>query len=361
MKVLIVTHYFQPHVGGIEIVAYNQAKELVKQGHEVTIVSSKIGDEKEREIIDGIKIIRVKAWNFFEKKFGIPYPVFSLRLIKVLNDEVKKAEVINLHGHVYFSSVIGAHICKKLEKSFVLTQHNNYIYYKNPIFNFMEFVVDKILGKYVLSSAKEIIVISNQTKQYVQSIIKKSKKISIIYNGIDLEKFKSLKNIKQKNNVILFTGRFIDWKGIKELINIAKQLSQYEFWFAGQGHLVNLINLPNTKNLGYKTQDELVRLYNKATICVFPSWHEPFGLVGLEAMSCGKSVIATPLGFSEYIENGKDGIIIPAKDEKALKNAIVDLIRNPKKRKTIEKNARKKALNYSWDKNVRRLLEVYRR
>ena len=55
MKILIVTHYFEPHIGGIEIVAYNQAKELVKKGHEVTIVTSKLNREKAVEQKEGIR------------------------------------------------------------------------------------------------------------------------------------------------------------------------------------------------------------------------------------------------------------------------------------------------------------------
>jgi len=77
-------------------------------------------------------------------------------------------------------------------------------------------------------------------------------------------------------------------------------------------------------------------------------------------MACGKAVIATPLGFSEYIENGKDGIIIPAKDEKSLKDAIVDLMTNEKKRKMLEKNARKKALKYSWDNVAKQYMRVFK-
>ena len=95
-------------------------------------------------------------------------------------------------------------------------------------------------------------------------------------------------------------------------------------------------------------------------ICVLPSYYESFGITGLEAIACQRAVIATPLGFSEYIENGKDGIIIPAKDEGALKNAIVDLMTNEKKRKKLEKNARKKALKYSWDKVAKKYLEIYK-
>lgn len=71
MKIFIVPHYFLPHTGGIEFVAYNQARELVKQGYEVTIVGSKIGDEPKEEIMDGIKIRRSRVWNFFERKYGM--------------------------------------------------------------------------------------------------------------------------------------------------------------------------------------------------------------------------------------------------------------------------------------------------
>jgi glycosyltransferase involved in cell wall biosynthesis len=74
-----------------------------------------------------------------------------------------------------------------------------------------------------------------------------------------------------------------------------------------------------------------------------------------------EAVIATPLGFSEYIENGKDGIIIPAKDEKALKNAIVDLMTMKIRERCFEENARKKAIKYSWDKIAKKYLLYLRR
>ena len=86
MKILIITHYFEPHIGGIEIVAYNQAKELVKKGHEVTIVTSKLDREKAVEQKEGIRIVRVPAWNLFENKFDVPYPIFSPRLISTINE-----------------------------------------------------------------------------------------------------------------------------------------------------------------------------------------------------------------------------------------------------------------------------------
>lgn len=217
--------------------------------------------------------------------------------------------------------------------------------------------INKFFMRYALQKSDRIISVSkNQIKGLSDKYIKK---MFIIPNGVDLNKFSPIAKINQKKNVVLFIGRIIKEKGIKEILSIAKQLPQYEFWFAGKGDLSKEINLPNTKYLGEKNSEELVNLYNKATICILPSYHEGFSNVGLETIACGRAFICTP-DFSEYIENGKDGIIIPAKDENALKNAIIDLMTNEKKRKMIEKNARKKALQYSWDNVAKQYMKVFK-
>src|SRR5260221_12620701 len=101
MKILIVTHYFKPHIGGIEIVAYNQAKELGRKSHKVTIVTSQIGDEPIKEITNGVVIKRVRAWNFLENRFRIPYPIPSPILISIFLKEIKKADIIHIHDVFY--------------------------------------------------------------------------------------------------------------------------------------------------------------------------------------------------------------------------------------------------------------------
>jgi len=219
-------------------------------------------------------------------------------------------------------------------------------------------VIDRLCLKKALEKSSAITSLSSWQIQNLPE--KYKKKTVVIPNGVDSKVFKPLKNIKQRKNIILFTGRFIDIKGIREILVVAKQLPQYEFWFVGQGPLSDEIKGKNVKNLGFKSTEELVKLYNQATICILPSHREAFGNVGLEAMSCGKGVIVTPLGFSEYVENGKDGIIIPSKNEKALKEAILKLMKNKKLRKKLGENARKKALRYSWDKVAKKYLKVFK-
>ncbi len=295
-----------------------------------------------------VNIIKVGA--YFDKSIFIK-PFYFLKL---LNKSKKVIKEINLNVLILFlsHSLVVYYLLDKKLKTIVSLRGEE-------IYNFINKFKphNRFFMRNALKYSNRILSVSNKQINNLKEEYKK--KTGVISNGVDSKKFKPLTNIKQKKDVILFVGRIKKEKGIIEIINVAKQLPQYKFWFAGQGELANLINLPNTKNLGFKTTEELVKLYNQATICILPSYHEGFSNVGLETISCGRALICTP-DFSEYIENGKDGIIIPSKDENALKNAIVDLMTNKKKRKMLEKNARKKALKYSWDKIAEQYLKVFK-
>lgn len=276
-----------------------------------------------------------------------------LKLMKSFNRIISKEEPDVLFSMLDVSFFISKNIPKRYKFPVVVNlrgeEINNFINGKKNITRFFLKKMLKMSPKIISVSNNQIINLNEEYK----------KKAVVITNGVDLNKFKPIAKIKQKKNIVLFVGRIIRDKGIGEILSVAKQLTQYEFWFAGKGDLSNEINLSNTKYLGEKNSDELVKLYNQATICVLPSYHEGFSNVGLETIACGRSLICTP-DFSEYIENGKDGIIIPAKDEKSLKDAIVDLMTNEKKRKMLEKNARKKALKYSWDNVAKQYMRVFK-
>jgi len=166
----------------------------------------------------------------------------------------------------------------------------------------------------------------------------------VIPNGVDTKIFRPL-GTSTSRNVILFVGRFIEEKGISDLMKVARALPEYEFLLAGKGPL-EIPALPNVKNLGF--HENTVPLYAAASVCVFPSLRENFPLVGLEAMACGKAVVATKGGFSEYIENGRDGILLESHDVQALVNSIRYLMEDETTRRRFERNARSKAAQYDW-------------
>lgn len=267
----------------------------------------------------------------------------------------EKLDLMNIH---MFVSPIYFNALKRFNVPYVITLHGNEIRSFIDSKSFVYNILFRPINKSILNKSLSLISVGNWQVAGLSKTLKE--KTRIIYNGVDSKIFKPFK-IKSEKNVVMFAGRYIDIKGIKELVNVAKQLPQYEFWFAGQGPLAHLIKGRNVKNLGFKTSKELAKLYNQSTICVFPSHREGFGLVGLEAMACEKPVIATPLGFSEYIENGKDGMIIPTKNEKALKDAIIKLVENQKLRERLGKAARKKAERYSWNKVAKQYMKVFKK
>ena len=171
---------------------------------------------------------------------------------------------------------------------------------------------------------------------------------------IDAEIFKD-KNYRREKKVVLFVGRLIEEKGILGIIEIASKLIDIEFWFVGDGPLKNRINGKNIKYLGTKNQEELVELYNKATIFVLNSyssknskWEEWFGISLIEAMSCGLPVVSTDcIGPKEIIKNGINGFLIPQKNNDLLKDKIFELIKNKKLRERFRINGKESVKEYN--------------
>ena len=382
MKVLILTHYFQPHIGGIEIVVYNHAKEIVKRGHQVTIMASKIGGEEEEETIEGIKVIRVKALNFLENHFGVPYPIFYPKLLPRLKEEIKNSDVINIHGIVWMQSFFGAIISRIYQKPIVLHQHNTFINYKNPILKLIEKIADKTVGRYTLKSADHIIAGSGETKKYVLSITKKLYNITISYCAVNLKRFKPTrykKLVREKFKInqegfICFTIRRITFKnGIDTFLQVAKFFNKKRkdllFVLGGTGPDANLAkkyirdnHLLNTKFLGFVSNDELPDYFALSDIFILPSkTGEGFPMVVVEAFASGLPVIGTNTGGQiEIIRDDQTGFIVEPNKPEQIAEKIEYLFENKKLLKGMSKNCRELIeKGFSWEKNVDKLLSVY--
>jgi glycosyltransferase involved in cell wall biosynthesis len=76
-------------------------------------------------------------------------------------------------------------------------------------------------------------------------------------------------------------------------------------------------------------------------------------------MACGRAIVATEPGFSEYVENGKDGILMKPHDVRSLTDSIRYLMEDEKARKRLERNARKKAIQYDWTVTTKKFEEFY--
>jgi glycosyltransferase involved in cell wall biosynthesis len=313
-------------------------------------------------------------------RLGIPYVFPSLASFGVFTKAVKGARIVHAHGHPYLSSLLAGKLAKQYGKPFVLTQHNTFIDYNN-IFDQVERVNDLTVGKQCLREADKIIAISNATKNYVLSLGAKPSKVTVIHNGVDLQRFKPMPSFKAEMRkklgipldakVVLTVRRLVYKNGIDTLIESAnlavKKNPKIVFLAVGKGpdmgnvqQQIKQIGLEgNFKLAGFVPDEELHFYYNTADLFVLPSKSgEGLPLVAQEAMACGLPVVATNVGgISEILVKGY-GKLVPANDSEALAKAIVEYAEinfqegNGELRAAVEQK-------YGWDKNVERLVEIY--
>jgi glycosyltransferase involved in cell wall biosynthesis len=106
---------------------------------------------------------------------------------------------------------------------------------------------------------------------------------------------------------------------------------------------------------GFVPEEDLVLLYNLCTVFIFPSWHEGFGLPALEAMSCGRAVIAA--GTSSLPEVvGRDDALFDPRNRVAMAAKLKQVLLDDNFRHELEQHGLRQAGNFSWDQTARRAL-----
>jgi len=158
----------------------------------------------------------------------------------------------------------------------------------------------------------------------------------VIYNWIDTTIFVPLERVKCSNQRpfrLLFVGNLSRRKGVDLLAPIMRELGpKFELHFtSGLRGLKTSLVTPNMIPLGRLTQDDaLVKAYRHCDALLFPSRFEGFGLPVVEAMACGKSVIATDTSsLPEIVEDGVTGHLCPPDNIPAFVAACRKLADNP--------------------------------
>ena len=377
-KLCIVTHTFLPHVGGIEKVVNEQSKRLRTKNFAPMIVTNRIGTPQ-KYVVDGVPVECYESLNT-GFRLGIPYSIPTVTSFPTFLKAVNQSKIVHAHGHPYLTSLTAGKLAKIYAKPFVLTQHNTFIEYNN-IFDDIENLNDLTVGKQNLQDADRIIAVSGATKDYVLRLGANPKKVEVVHNGVDLEKFKPMtkkrEEIRRKlgipsDAVVVLTVRRLVYKnGVDTLIegaNIAvKKNPRIVFLAVGKGPDSESVKLRihelgidrNFKLAGFVSDEDLPIYYNAADIFVLPSKSgEGLPLVALEAMACALPVVATDVGGIKEILLEEYGKLVPPNQPELLAKAILDFANQ-------DFSSRKKELRsmmeekYSWDKNVERLVEIY--
>ncbi len=169
--------------------------------------------------------------------------------------------------------------------------------------------------------------------------------------------------------VVLYIGRFEDYKGIHELLaameNVAARLPRVCFAFVGQGSLQPEVEEGCRKIggsgrfLGPVDDDTLIELLSIADVHVMPSWHEAYGIVTAEALACGvPSIVTRSSGNRDLVTDGVNGFVIEPKSAKAISDSIVSLTQDPVRLDSMKKSAAASMADFSLDGIYKSLKEV---
>lgn len=403
MRICLLTYRGNRYCGGQGIYVYYLSREFRRLGHEVEVISG----APYPEVADGIPLHRLPS----PESYGLPefrtdhhrkdfirlyeslaswlgfFPepfTFSLRAyykIKRLQRRGKQFDILHdnqclgygllMLKRLGFPVVATIHHPIPIDLVAALRQARSFgekcRYIRFYSFTLMQFLVSRRLD--------HIIAVSQNAADEIRRWFKvPSKKLKVIYNGVDTDIFRPLGEVPKQPGSIIMVGNTEDRKkGVLYLLQalaLLKDEMEVKLTLVdrepedlsyvpelvrkfGLGHCVSVTGRLDT--------EELVRHYASAEVAIVPSLYEGFGFPAVEAMACGLPVVATSAGaLSEVVKDGETGILVPPGDPQRLAAALRTLLKDETLRRRLGAAARDHVRrNFSWEQAARRTIEVY--
>ncbi len=225
----------------------------------------------------------------------------------------------------------------------------------------------------VVKRADTIITVSQSSKKEILKYYPYAKdKIEVIYLGLD-EKYKIIDSIV-KEKIILYVGSLNERKNFTSVIEAFEllNLDDYTLLIIGNFSSNFLIDDKTNKilkrakekdNIEFKSNildEELVKIYNKATLLIFPSFYEGFGLPPLEAMACGTPVITSNLTSMPEV-CGDAAVYINPYKVKDIKEKIEMLIENEELQQQIIQKGLERVKQFDWEKASVKHIDIFKK
>ncbi len=297
---------------------------------------------------------------------------FSLATVKDLKRLIAAHGVDLLHLHGYTSANFGRMAAKKMGVPVVMHEHA-----------ILKVLPHQYIADWLLRNKTDVAVsVSEAVSDFlVNGRHVPPEKIRVIWNGIDIDGYRTVDSggverlrtaigVKQSDTLVGVLTRFREEKGNRFFVAAAEKIHERhpEVHFVAYGDgpqreelvaQVKSSGLGDVFHFGGFVQNVRAAL-QAMDIFVMPSLAEGFGVALVEAMAAGKPVVATAVGgMKEMVQNGENGILVPPADAAALAEAILSLLDNPAKQRELGKAAQKRSLDFSIQKNVSALTDLY--
>lgn len=368
MKIALFTHYFHPHVGGIEVVARNHAEHLAKRGHDVTVVTTAIDATQRQESRDGYNVVRYSASNPLEQR-GIPYPfpnpLDAVRTSRAVVDD--DTDLMHIHGLNYLTSLVPLIGVRSQDIPVIVHQHTPFIRY-SPAVDLIQKANDNLVGRGVLQYADRTIAVSENIADYVSSL--GTEQVTTHYNGVDTDRFRP--DLCQTRGEILYVGRLTQKKGVDKLLRAAKILdtrsSPVTVRIVGKGDMTDQVeavasSLETVEYDGFVPSEKLPEIYSQAAGLLVPrAGGDAFPtLTMLEALASGTPPILThrPSSTDGFVEDNT--YLYADSDPRDLANVCEQVALDLETTDEMAASTRQAAVEvFDWRSRIDELESIYR-
>lgn len=339
IKVMHIGKYLPPAKGGMESSILHICRTLSAAGLDITLVGTNEAGQRHIQHQEKFKVRCLKTW------WTLASTPFVTGLFKLIREE--KPDLIHLHLPNPWISIL----LSWTKIPIVATYHCDIVSFKilkklyNPILIFF------------LNRCAKIITTSPQLASSSEALKKYQKKVSIIslsvpplnFKNENIELTQSLNKISE--NIILFVGRLVSYKGLPFLIEAMKSIDGHLFIVGEGSKKESLIRIAQELGVNAKitfagsvSDEDLPSYYKAAKTIVLPSINqgEALGICLIEGLSIGRPLVTTELrtGVSFVNQNEITGLIVPPKDSAALAKAIQRVLSSPDERDRFSANAK---------------------
>jgi len=394
--------------GGQGVYLHYLTRELVRLGHEVHAI---VGPPYP-EVCDGVRLHKVETFSHYrlvetERRFFadrhpleafLPLNFYELATSRVGMFSVMAA--FSIRAYDRFRELLQAHRFDVVHDNQVLgygtllirasgvptvaTVHHPLVvdrrnrvlegrslYEKVQAIIFYPFFMQEVVARRL----DRVVSVSGQAARAVrQAFALPEERVVVVHNGVDTEFFRPCEEVPKRARRLVFVGRSDDPnKGARyllEALNILKDEVDFHLTLVDDvktrlrlaPRLVREFGLSSRVAFsGRVRREELVELYNRATLVVCPSLYEGFGLPAAEAMACGTPVLATTGGaLPEVVEHGRTGWLVPPADSRALAEGIRLLLGAPELRERLARaGCQAVRERFGWRRAAQEVVAVY--
>lgn len=336
MKVLQLTTWYQPDLGGIELHVKRLTEELRKLGCEVTVMTLT------KDAVNAVSFSHLTIPGI-PLGFGIvPSPNFYRAVLR------EDADVVHAQGYGWPMSWVGYAAKKMSHRPLVFTTHSSPY---TPVYP-----LNDLCRAVPVKASDAVIVTTDQEVDRVRRLGVREGRVTVLPNGVD-------RPVPVPRTIqgpyILCIGRMEFRSKGQDLLLKAFERGGFEqtLVYAGDGPDLGRLKertsgSRNVAVLGAVDEARKASLLSNADLVVMPSRVEPFGIVGLEAVSYGRRIVATRVGGLQHIM--EEYAILAEPDAAGLERAMrVSLSGEPL---TPAKDFFER---YSWKRIATRTLEIY--